>query len=70
MALSPTRLRSARQAAGLTRTELAAAINRGEQTVVSYELGRVQPPLATLDSLAAALSVRPGDLLEEAPADA
>jgi transcriptional regulator with XRE-family HTH domain len=62
---SPTRLRSARQAAQLRTEELALAVDRSNETIRSYELGRVDPPVTMVAALAEALGCRPGDLFAE-----
>jgi transcriptional regulator with XRE-family HTH domain len=62
---SPTRLRSARQAAQLRTEELALAVDRSNETIRSYELGRVDPPVTMVAALAEALGCRPGDLFAD-----
>lgn len=63
----PSRLRAAREAAGLTRGALAEAANVHASSVSEWEAGRQVPRVVTVAALAAALRIRPVDLL--APAD-
>jgi transcriptional regulator with XRE-family HTH domain len=49
------RLRALRQAAGLTRQELAARAGMGAATVAAYEQGRRQPVPSTRADLARVL---------------
>ena len=52
-------LRSARAAAGLTQAEVAAALGMTRTSYTYYELGRSQPPLASLRTLAELLALPP-----------
>ena len=65
MALSAIRLRAARAAAGLTRTELAGVIGRTEQTIILYELGHRPPPTEIVVKIAEALGIHPGELFDD-----
>lgn len=58
---SPTRLREAREAAGFRREATAVAIDRSYQTIVSYELGRIQPPPRVLAAMAGLYGVPVGE---------
>ena len=59
---SPGRLRSARQAAGLTLVQLGAAIGRSGPAVWMYEQGTAMPPAGVVGALADALRVPVGAL--------
>jgi transcriptional regulator with XRE-family HTH domain len=56
------RLRAAREAAGLTREEVASRIDRSVSTVTLTELNYRPPALETLGAMAAAVGVRVDDL--------
>lgn len=58
------RLRRAREAAGLTREEVAVRSGLGFQSISSYELGRVTPSLASLVAVAEACNTTCGALLD------
>lgn len=62
---SPARLRSLREAAGLSRVELAFACRRTEQSVYLWESGRTTPPTHVLERIAAAIEVQVADFFEE-----
>jgi transcriptional regulator with XRE-family HTH domain len=66
----PHLVREARDAAGMTREQLAVAIGRSFQTVRAYEWGVVSPPAAMLGRLASVLDVDVSDLFEDVPAAA
>lgn len=57
------RIRAARQAAGMTITELADAAGTSQPSLSQIELGKRQPQIPLLRRLAAALGVRTADLL-------
>lgn len=68
--LSPIRvtLREAREAAGLTQTELAEKAGVRQATVSDMETGkRGRIDLEVLDKLCGVLGLEPGDLLEREP---
>jgi transcriptional regulator with XRE-family HTH domain len=68
MAISDTvgrNLRRHRRAAGMSLAELAAAAGLGKSTLHELELGDGNPTLSTLWSLATALGVPLGDLLDD-----
>ena len=67
MALSAVLIRHAREAAGMTRTELGAAIGRTEQTIIAYEHGRAVPPTTVVAAIADTLGVHPGHFFEHEP---
>lgn len=48
------RIREARLRSGLSQQELAAAIGVSDKTISAYEVGRVDPPLESLDKLGTA----------------
>ncbi|WP_333767742.1 helix-turn-helix domain-containing protein [Streptomyces sp. IBSBF 2435] len=62
---SGTRLRAARQAAGLTAGDVAARVHRSPFAVWSYERGRVRPPVDIASGLAEVIGVPLDDLLDE-----
>lgn len=64
---SPTRLRARREAAGITREELAASVVRGYGTIATWELGRFAPTHRTLLAIARALDCDVADLCEPTP---
>jgi transcriptional regulator with XRE-family HTH domain len=69
--LSGAKLRSAREAAGLTREQVAALIHRSEAAVCVYELDYRQPPPVKLVELAHVYGCRVEDffdITEEVPA--
>ena len=57
------KIREARRKRGLTQVELADAAGLRQSAVSMIERGRIEPSLATLHSLAAALGCRPAKLL-------
>ena len=59
------RLQAARVSAGLTREQLATAIDKSWPTVRAYELGQATPPLSVLYRLADAFGVPVADLLDD-----
>ena len=56
------RLTEARRAAGLSREQLAVAIDRGYSAIVNYEQGRTTPPAEYLERIADQLGVEVGEL--------
>jgi len=48
------RIREARNAAGLSQQQLAAAVGVSDKTISAYEVGRVDPPLEALDHISQA----------------
>jgi transcriptional regulator with XRE-family HTH domain len=59
-----SRLRHAREAAGLTLRELAAQVGLRDHTVIlKYERGKTAPTITRLHALAQALGVTPAALL-------
>lgn len=65
MPFSPGSLRYAREQAGLTATEFAAAIGKSYRTVAAYEAGAVTPPIPVLDRAADVLAVSVTDFLRD-----
>jgi transcriptional regulator with XRE-family HTH domain len=59
------RIRRAREAAGLTRTQLAAAVDLSAQSVAAYEYEWRVPTVGTLCAIAAEVGVPVGGLLAE-----
>lgn len=57
------RLADLRQAAGLSRRQLAALAGLADRHVGDIECGRLSPTVKTLERLAAALGCEPADLL-------
>lgn len=45
------RIKEARQRSGFSQQQLAGAIGVSDKTISAYEVGRVEPPLNTLDKL-------------------
>lgn len=58
------KLRAARQAQGLTQKEVAAKIQRPQQTIASWEVGRSQPDADTLYSLLLLYKMSPNEFFE------
>ena len=65
---SAERLLAARVASGLSREQVALAIRCGAQSVYLWETGRRLPRLESLERIARALEIDPGDLFD--PPDA
>jgi transcriptional regulator with XRE-family HTH domain len=57
-------LRQARQAAGMTQEECGQLIDAPDSRISAYEYGQMAVPLAELEILARALSVRPDTFLD------
>lgn len=53
----PRRLRAARQYAGMSREEVAKAIDRVEETVARYERGQTEPDSTVIGALAKAMRI-------------
>jgi transcriptional regulator with XRE-family HTH domain len=66
-AFDGTRLRAAREAAGISRERLAYDVGRTHQCIVGYENGRLTPTIAALILLADTLGVEPGDFFTATP---
>lgn len=64
MPFMPGNLRLCRERRGLTTTTLGAMCGRSARTIAAYEAGEVLPPLDILETIAAALGVDVGDLIE------
>jgi ribosome-binding protein aMBF1 (putative translation factor) len=62
---SPTRLRAAREAAGLSKEALAVALNRPFWTLNAWERGTSAPSIANAQKLARALGLSIDDLVED-----
>ena len=58
------KLRDARQAQGLTQKDVAAKIQRPQQTIASWEVGRSQPDADTLYSLLLLYKMSPNEFFE------
>ena len=65
MATIGDRIRAARQARGLTQTELAKLCFTSQPAVADWEAGRRTPKTDTLQRIANALRVKTSELLEE-----
>lgn len=61
---SPTKLRTARERAVMSREDLARAANVSRQTVARLEDGGPEPYPSTIRKLAKALRVKPRDLIQ------
>jgi transcriptional regulator with XRE-family HTH domain len=59
------RIRQAREAAGLSRTKLAAAVDLSAQSMSAYEYGARTPTVGTLCAIAAETGVSVAELLGE-----
>lgn len=64
------RIRALREGRGLRRENLAVAAERSTATIELYENGRVCPPVAVLERLAAVLGVTLADLFAPTGTDA
>lgn len=64
---SPTALRTLRDRARLSQSELAVAIGRSRESIGLYERDLAQPPIDVADRIAAALGVDLAALLTEIP---
>jgi transcriptional regulator with XRE-family HTH domain len=62
---SPSRLKDLREAAGLTRTQVASFARRSEQSVWLWERGKVTPSIDTLERVASALGCSVTDFFIE-----
>lgn len=60
-------LKEARKAAGLSQEEFARKSGLGRTQVVRLESGRANPTLGTMIRIAAALGLRPAELLKDIP---
>lgn len=58
-------LRERRDAAGLTRRQLALRIARSQYTIIDYERGKAVPSVAVLSAIADALNVPVGDFFDD-----
>ncbi|MFD9444255.1 helix-turn-helix domain-containing protein [Streptomyces sp. NPDC060006] len=67
---SGPRLREARKSAGLSVEHVAIGVGRSTYTIREYEMGRVNPSVATLAALADTLDRTVDDLLDEETANA
>ena len=57
------RIRAAREAAGLSGTELAGLAKMPQSNISAIECGRRDPETATIRKIAAALGIAAGDLI-------
>jgi transcriptional regulator with XRE-family HTH domain len=60
-------LRAAREAAGLSREQVAVAVSKSATAIVQFETDYRSPAKETLKALAIAVGVRPRDLVIEDP---
>ena len=65
MALA-TQIRQAREAKGMSTTQLAFHLHRSAQTVIAYESGTITPPISVVKDLAQVLDVSIDDLVADA----
>ena len=63
---SPQKLRQVRERAGVTRTHVAFAVGRTEQSIYTWESGRSKPMPHILERLVRYLGCDVSDLFEEA----
>jgi transcriptional regulator with XRE-family HTH domain len=61
---SPTRLTQLREAAGLSRTDVAFAARRSEQSVSLWERGKVTPSFEVLAQVATIIGCQVDDFLD------
>jgi putative transcriptional regulator len=64
---SPSPLRAARRAAGLTQAELGASVGLSKQAISQYESGRLVPTAEVALRLAGALGLHPRALRPDLP---
>lgn len=62
---SGPRLRQARIAAGLSVEQIAITVGKSAHTIQGYELGRIEPPLHVLSTIADTYGCALGDILTE-----
>jgi transcriptional regulator with XRE-family HTH domain len=65
--ISPARLRSAREAAGLSRERAAIAVGRSYRSICQYEDSWSRPPIDVLLALAELYDVAVEDLTDDTP---
>ena len=58
-----TRIKRARKAAHLSQTELASRLDKTMRTIQKYESGEIEPSIAMVNAIAAALGISPADLI-------
>jgi len=63
MTTTARKLNEARMTAGLTQQQLSEAADVRQATISDIERGEIEPTVATLKKLAAALNVEVGDLI-------
>jgi transcriptional regulator with XRE-family HTH domain len=66
LVFSPSKLRSLRDSAGLSRDAVGYSVNRSAQMIWWYEAGRATPPVVVICALADVLDCSLADLFEEA----
>lgn len=62
---SGPRLRAVRTAAGLSVEQVAVHVGKSAHTIQGYELGRIEPPIHVLASIANLCGAPLCDILEE-----
>lgn len=67
---SPTRLKTLRERAGLTRTAVAYVAGRSEQSVWLWERGKVTPPVSVLEQVSVLIGCSVGDFFEDGSVEA
>ena len=58
------RIRTARESASMTQTELAQAIKTTQVMIHRYETGQQEPTVSRLQAIAKALKIKPSKLLD------
>jgi len=60
----PARIRKAREAIGISQSELAIRAGTVQRQIAKYESGKQDPTVTRLTAIAKALGVSPGSLLD------
>ena len=60
----PTRIRAAREAAGVTQAELAKILGTAQSQIVRYETCQQEPTVSRLQAIAKALKIKPSQLID------
>ena len=58
------RIRTARESASMTQTELAQAVKTTQAMISRYEMGEQEPTVSRLIDIAKALKIKPSKLLD------
>lgn len=60
-------IRKAREARGITQTELAARLGISSRTVSSWEVNRTEPKMEMVERICSVLNCRKSELIDEPP---